>query len=211
MSDGSFLHVTEHELPAITAPAPRQRRQPNPKRPVQDDSVIEVGPAHQRETNAPQPTRKKQRARGKVSWVLIFGIGMLAMLALWVALQAFGAWWQRHQDDATYGYPRTYQVDAVAGHNGDSTKNPSHFLFLNLNGHIFVIELPAGDGSKAKIYYGPTLYTDDANLIPVTGELKDVNGDGKPDLILHIQDQRIVFMNDNGQFRPAKPTDHITL
>jgi len=41
--------------------------------------------------------------------------------------------------------------------------------------------------------------------------LKDVNGDRKPDLILHIQDQRIVFINENGQFRPAKPTDHITL
>jgi hypothetical protein len=143
--------------------------------------------------------------------VLIFGIGMVAMLALWVTLQACGAWWQRHQDDTTYGYPRTYQVDAVVSHNGDSARNPSHFVFLNLNGHIFVIELPAGDGSKARIYYGPTLYTDDANLIPVTGEFKDVNGDGKPDLILHIQDQRIVFINDNGQFRPAKPTDHITL
>ncbi len=32
-------------------------------------------------------------------------------------------------------YPRTFQVDAVVGHN-DSATNPSHFIAMNLNGRI---------------------------------------------------------------------------
>jgi len=136
---------------------------------------------------------------------------MIAMLALWVGLQAGLSWWQQHQDYATYGYPRTWQTDAVVGHNGDSAANPSHFIFINLNRRVEVIEFPAGDGSKAKIYLGPTLFTDGGDLIPVTGEFADVNGDGKLDMILKIQDQRIVFINTGDSFRPLNPGEHVTL
>jgi len=31
-----------------------------------------------------------------------------------------------------------------------------------------------------------------------------VNGDGKPDLLLHVQDQTIVFLNDGTQFKTPK-------
>lgn len=156
--------------------------------------------------------RPKRKRRGFFAHPLLYlGIGMLVMLVLWVGLQAVGSWWQRHLDDATYGYPRTWQTDAVVGHNNDSSANPSHFLFLNLNGHVEVIEIPAGDPTKMKVYIGPTLFSDNADLIPITGEFKDVNGDGKPDMIIHIQDSRIVFINENGQFRPEKPGEHITL
>jgi hypothetical protein len=157
--------------------------------------VVHLGPARQR----------------RWSFWLFVGIGMLAMLALWVGLQWLGNWWQLHQDYSTYGYPRTWQTDTVVGHNGDSKANPSHFIFLNLNGHVEVIEFPAGDGTKAKIYIGPTLVTDGGDLIPVTGEFADVNGDGKPDMIIRIQDQRIVFINTGDAFRPLKQGEHVTL
>jgi hypothetical protein len=32
-----------------------------------------------------------------------------------------------------------------------------------------------------------------------------VNGDGKPDMLVHIENQTVVEINDNGQFRLAKP------
>ncbi len=92
-------------------------------------------------------------------------------------------------------------MDAVVGH-GDSADHPSHFIFLNLSGHVIIIELPGGDVSHAKIYAGPTIFTDDAASVPITGEFKDVNGDGKIDLIVHIQDQRIIYLNDGSQFKP---------
>src|SRR2546425_1583080 len=42
-----------------------------------------------------------------------------------------------------YGRPRTFQTDAVVGHN-DSAASPSHFIAINLNRHVEVIECPGG-------------------------------------------------------------------
>jgi hypothetical protein len=128
-------------------------------------------------------------------------VGMLLMAALYVMLSTFGSWWQIHQDDVTYGRPRTYQVNAVVGHS-DSASNPSHFIFLNLNRHVVIIEMPGGDSTHSRIYNGPTLFGNGQDLTPVTAEFKDVNGDGKVDMIVHIQDQRLVFLNDGTQFVP---------
>jgi hypothetical protein len=94
----------------------------------------------------------------KSHWMLTLGIGMILMLALYVGLMWVSNWWINRQLDATYGFPRTYQVDAVVGHNNDSPANPSHFIFLNLNGHVEIIEIPAGDASKTRIYIGPALF-----------------------------------------------------
>jgi len=129
---------------------------------------------------------------------------MLAMLALWVVGSLLLTWWQVTQDDWRYGRPRTFQTDAVVGHN-DSAANPSHFIAINLNRHVEVIECPGGDCSHAVIYLGPILFGDGEDMTPVTLSFQDVNGDGKPDMVIHIQDQRIVFINENGKFRPAKP------
>lgn len=68
--------------------------------------------------------------RRRIHWVLILWIGMLAMLAFYLLWTWGNAWWTNHQLDATYGFPRTYQTDAVVGHN-DSADHPSHFIFLN--------------------------------------------------------------------------------
>ena len=142
--------------------------------------------------------------------ILAIVVGMLLMALLAFVLSSLGAWWQTHQDDVTYGRPRTFQMDAVVGHN-DSPANPSHFIFLNLNRHVEIIELPGGDGTHAHIYIGPTLFGDGQDLTPITGEFRDVNGDGKPDMIVHIQDQRLVFINDGTQFRPQQPGDQVHL
>ena len=142
--------------------------------------------------------------------ILAIVVGMLLMALLAYVLSSLGSWWQLHQDDVTYGRPRTFQMDAVVGHN-DSPANPSHFIFLNLNRHVEIIELPGGDGSHAHIYIGPTLFGDGQDLTPITGEFRDVNGDGKPDMIVHIQDQRVVFINTGTEFRPQQPGDSVHL
>lgn len=125
---------------------------------------------------------------------------MLAMVALWFLFQAVGVWWSAEQLNALYQYPRMYQADEVVGHS-DSTDHPTHFIFENLHGQIIIIEFPGGDYTHARIYKGPALFSDNADQIPVTAEFKDVNGDGKVDFILHIQDQRVVFLNDGSQFK----------
>ncbi len=154
------------------------------------------------------PPGQAQR-RSHAHWLLFVGVGMIAMLALWVLGNLAVNWWNVTQDDWHYGRPRTFQIDARVGHNDDATA--SHFVAMNLNRHIMIIELPGGDPTRAKIYIGPTLLGDGQELSPVTLSFKDASGDGKPDMLVHIQDQTIVFINDGGQFRPQKPGERITL
>ena len=136
-------------------------------------------------------------------WLLHIGIGMLTMLLIWFAVQLFDNWWIQRQEDSAYGMPRTYQTDQVVGHS-DSTGHPTHFIFENLAGHVVIIEIPGGNIAHARIYSGPTLFSDGAGQIPVTAEFTDVNGDGRVDIVLHIQDQRIVYLNDGTQFKPQQ-------
>lgn len=167
-------------------------------------------PARDTEENAPQVQPRRNRGGFFAHPFLYMGIGMIAMLALWVLLQMAVSWWTLHNDDVTYGRPRTFQFDAVFGH-ADSAANPTHIIIVNLSRHIIIIELPGGDPSKSKIYSGPTLFGDGQDLTPVTGRAVDVNGDGKLNLVLYVQDQRIVFINDGTQFRPLKSGEQITI
>ena len=146
----------------------------------------------------------RDRNKREFHWLFYLGLVLLTMTLVWWALTAVSNWWQVTANDWQYGRPRTYQTDAVVGHN-DSTQHPSHFIALNLNGHIQVIEFPGGDSTKAKIYIGPVLNGAGQDLTPVTLEFKDVNSDGKPDMIVKVQDSRFVFINDNGTFRTLRP------
>ena len=118
-----------------------------------------------------------------------------------MGLQDLGAWWSVHQDDVTYGRPRTAQYDVVVGHN-DSPAHPTHLIALNLRAQIIIIELPGGDISKAHIYQGPQLFGPGADLFPVTLSFPDPAVDGHPNMEVHVQGQIIVYLNQNGQFVP---------
>ncbi len=124
-------------------------------------------------------------------------IGMVGTVLLLMVLGSLSSWWQTYQDDLHYGRPRTSQLDAVVGHS-DSAANPTHFIFLNLHGHIEILEMPGGDAAHAHIYTGPTLFGEGQDLIPVTGEIR--NDNGHQNLIVHIQNQQIVFVNDGTTF-----------
>ena len=80
-------------------------------------------------------------------------------------------------------------------------------MAINLNGRIEVIEFPGGDASKARIYIGPQLYGSGDTLIPVTLSFVDVNRNHLPAMIVHFQDTRIAYINENGGFRPATPAE----
>lgn len=158
----------------------------------------------------PSPVTPLPRVHQRRPPWLALAIGMLLALALVVCFNAFGSWWQQHQEDAAYGMPRTYQINAVVGHQ-DSASKPSHFIFLNLNGRVAIIEFPGGDTTHALIYSGPTLFGSDGNLIPVTGEFRDVNRDGRLDMVVHVQNQTIIFINDGSKFRALQPGEHFNL
>ncbi len=152
-----------------------------------------------------QPTSER-----RFHWLVYVGLAMIGMLLCWMALTTFLSWWHVEQDDLRYGRPRTSQYDYVVGH-GDSNVSKSHFIALNLNRHVEVIECPAGDCAKARILIGPVLIGPNQDLAPVTLTFKDVNGDGKIDVVVNVQDSHFVFINDSGTFRPTRPGDNIHL
>ena len=160
---------------------------------TQGNQVIQRGRQRIVIHNEPPPKRH-------IHWSLILGIGMALMLGLYFGLSALATWWTEHQLDATYGFPRTYQVDDVI-YAGDTADHPSHYIFLNLNGTVQIIELPHGDSAHAHIYKGPTIFSDQGALVPVTGEFKNVGG--KVEMLVHIQSQVVVYVNDGTQFKPA--------
>ena len=132
-------------------------------------------------------------------WLLYVGVGMIAALALWVTFSSLLAWGIGRYNDIIYGYPRYYQTDAVVGHN-DSQAHKSHFIALNLHGQVIVIELPGGDPTRSYDYIGPTLIANGDDLIPITLSFSDVHHDGKPEMIIHIQNRQVIFCNDGTKF-----------
>ncbi len=150
--------------------------------------------------HAPGQQQRPPTRRSKL-WSLYLVTGMLAMTALVVGLYSLGSWWQHVQDRWTYGYPRTFQTDAVVGHNHDSRAHPSHFLAVNLRGQLEVFELPAGDPTKVRVFLGPTISGDGADQVVVTISFADIEHDGTPDLILHYGDSAEVLYNKGGTFQ----------
>lgn len=189
--------ATQTHLPVVQTPQPSPRR-----RPVEVDDEIET----QRSGGLPDT---RSGGGTHLHWLFYVGVSMLVMVVAWFAFSSLMSWWQVTQDDWHYGRPRTYQTDFVVGHNHDSSTNPSHFIAINLNRHIQIIEFPAGDSSKAKIYVGPVLIGQGQDLAVATLAFKDVNGDGKLDMIVSVQSSRFIFINENDAFRPARPGESI--
>ncbi len=154
------------------------------------------GPPHTMEA------QEELQPRRRLHWLARLGIMLTLVLLGWLLLSEAAVWTQHALDTWHYGYPRTYQTDAVVGH-GDSLAHPSHFIAINLDGHLEVIELSGGDPKRAHIYVGPTLSGDGRDEIPVTLSFQDVNGDGKPDLVILFNGIEVVYLNTGTTFQPS--------
>jgi hypothetical protein len=146
----------------------------------------------------------QERPRRRPHWMVRLGLALSLVFLSWLLLTEAATWTQHALDTLHYGYPRTYQTDAVVGH-GDSPTHPSHFIALNLDGHLEVIELAGGNPAHAHIYVGPTLTGTEAAQVPVTIAFQDVNGDGKPDLLLLFNGIQVVYLNTGTSFQPIHP------
>lgn len=140
-------------------------------------------------------------ARPRFHWSVFLGLTMLVMVIGWVALSALGTWWTDWRNYSDYGYPRTWQTNAVVGH-GDSSAHPSHFVFMNMNGRVLVVEFPGGNPAKAIDYVGVTLVGTNPSYTPVTGRFYDANGDGKIDMEIDYGGGSQVWLNNGSKFVP---------
>jgi hypothetical protein len=125
--------------------------------------------------------------------------GLLAVIAIYVLVGALVGWAQVRLDDLRYGWPRTTQMDAVVGH--ESNGQPTHFMAMNLNRQVLVLEIVGGDPNTVRSLPGPYLFGAGEDLTPVTMAIQDVDNDGLPDLLLDVRRERIVYLNRDGAFR----------
>lgn len=192
----------DDEKPSSPAPSAQATRRTNTRR-------VSV-PLRSTPVTRSRPPLAKRRSVGVMRQgmhpLLYLGMGMIAMLILWTLLSSAIGWFNTTMDDIRYGRPRTFQTDAWVGHN-EQTGVPSHFIAINLNRHIEIIETPGGDASHARIYMGPQLYGANDDLVVVTLSFVDVNNDHKPDMVVNFQGSRMVFINDQGGFRPLLPAE----
>lgn len=126
-------------------------------------------------------------------------LALLIMLGF-VILQVLFGRGQTWIDDLRYGRPRTMQVSAYVGH-GERPGQPSHFIAMNLNRRVVVIELPGGDSTKARTLQGPYLFGANEDLTPVMLRVNDVNGDTKGDLVIAVKNEEIIYINSGDTFR----------
>lgn len=144
-------------------------------------------------------SKPEMRSRTHVHPLVLVGCAMAVTVMLMIGLQIALAVVTITYDDLKFGRPRTFQLDAVVGHN-DSAAHPTHFTAMNLQGHIEILEIPGGDASHARMLVGPTLAGDGADLVPVTLQLVDRQGNHHPDLLVQCGSVQLWFKNEQGSF-----------
>ncbi len=127
------------------------------------------------------------------------------ILALFVAnalLSPIVGWVGVKYDDMKYGRPRTVQMSAFVGHD-EGSGVASHFVAMNLDRRVVIMEMPGGDPAKARTIVGPYLFGAGEDLTPVHLRFEDVNADQRPDMLVSVKQEEMVFINDaeSNQFR----------
>ncbi|HEY1017095.1 MAG TPA: hypothetical protein VGE07_30555, partial [Herpetosiphonaceae bacterium] len=103
-------------------------------------------------------------------------------------------------DDLRYGRPRTTHLSGAVGHEqggGPTTE----FVAMNMNRRVVILEFPGGDAKKVRTIEGPYLFGAGEHLTPVTLELRDINHDGLPDLLVGIKNEQLAYINQPDGFR----------
>ena len=156
-------------------------------------------------------TRQAAEPVGVQAKALAIAAGaMIGLLGLYVTASAAINWVQVKADDMQYGRPRTMQVDAYVGH-GETEGVPSHFIAMNLNRRVTILEMPGGDSTQAKAIVGPYLFGQGEDLTPVQLSAQDVNADGKADLLVTIKKEQLIYVNDGAGFNLMTPEEQAAL
>lgn len=154
---------------------------------------------------APRPRPRRPAAAGDPTAPVLTRWRRLAaptivLVALLAVLALGGDWIRLRIDDIRYGQPRTTHLTAFVGH-ADGDGVPTHFIAVNMNRRITIIELPGSDPTKARVITGPYLVGKDEDLTPATMRVLDANADGHGDLLVRVKNEEVVYINDKGEFR----------
>lgn len=164
---------------------------PIPKRASAAYSGVATRPIDTETPGETQALPQKER-----HWLTPLGCGALLVMGCVV----FWSWW----------VVPTYTNVLDQWHYGDSHMNrltvnlgqgQEDFLAFNQHGHIVVLEVNSTHPTTTRLYIptGISLLNDSGNTI-VTLSLADVNHDGKPDIVLHVEGQNYVLFNHGDSF-----------
>ncbi len=161
---------------------------------------------HSQDLRSPVRNSSKSVARPLIAMpraslhTIVYGITiMLLLLVIYAVMGSVVGWSREKLDDIRYGSTRTFHIDAVVGHN-DGAGTPSHFIAMNMNRQVMIIQIPGGDTSQVRTITGPYLVGAGEDKTPVLLSFEDVNKDGTRDMIVNVKNEAIVFLNRDGQF-----------
>ena len=192
----------ERELAPAYPPRPRRPNIPSPAtRPA----------SYPAERTSRMPSRAVLPTGNLSRWAVTAGAVVVVLIISYLVVSTLLAGWQNWQDDQTYGRPRLTRLEAKVGHNETGPDSKTLFLAQNLNGQVSIIEIPGEDPSQTRVIVGPQLFGKDRDLVPIKLSVADVNGDNLPDLIATVQEQKLIYINEKGNFRPITDAERAKL
>jgi hypothetical protein len=208
LDDDDPIYAGTPQLRSMPAPS-RQIAVPQRRRP---EEMAPTRPQRARSDASAQPQAKASPLDRVVPTrvvAMLSGIA-IAALASYILLSAAIQWVQVKMDDLQYGRPRTVQMDAYVGQN-EADGVPSHFIAINLNRRVTIMEMQGGDPSKVNTIIGPYLFGEGEDLTPVQIASRDLNGDNNADLIVSVKSEQLLYLNDGNSFRLATPEERTTI
>lgn len=159
-------------------------------------------------------TWQKERRWLPPGWFGAFLLQMMASLLLLLALTLVVQYGMditgRTFDNWRYGFPRTASIVGYVGH-GDERLHPTWIQTVNLDGQLSVLVAPGSDVSQVQVLTGPYLFGSEGAYEVAHPALRDVNGDTHVDLLVTVRGEVLVYINENGQFRPLSAAERATL
>jgi hypothetical protein len=202
---------TSPQLHAVAvAPAISQPRRSAPALPWRrEEAAAQPRPTRQVAQNPAQVPARAEKVVEARSVMMIAGAAVM-IVALYAIVAAAVQWTQVKLDDLQYGRPRTMQLDAYVGHN-EAGGVPSHFVAMNLNRRVTIIEMPGGDSAKINTILGPYLFGQGEDLTPVTMSSADLNGDGLADISVNVKNEQLLYLNDGAAFHLATTDERLAI
>lgn len=155
----------------------------------------DLPPQQQRPTTQP-PVKKQPKQSQQSGWLTPLGCGaviVLGVVCFWTFIVIPTS--QHISDQWNYGNAHVSEADATI--NGRSER----FIAFDDNGHITIIEIPDNHPEKSRIYQAAQLVGDSGMSRIVTVAFRDMNHDGKVDLVVSVEGEAgyiVLFQTSNG-------------
>ena len=175
-----------------------KHRGPPPVRPQGPPPIQPRASRYKTQTKEPEtrPSVKRRKPPGQVHPLVYIGLCLGIMLFGWILLGIVANWLQVEHDNLQYGYPRTTQAEQDVGHGG-----VSHFIVVNLRGHIFITEVVSDHPEKSRLYTGPVLSGTGSDLAVATVSFQDPHNNGSLDMVLTVANTTYAYPNGPNGFQ----------